>query len=88
MVAVLVDGREVDSAPGDGALVRLFRGVVAALREQNPDAVIDLPGGLANENDLIRDVSILIERRPARATAADGIDAVEDRAHARAMRGR
>jgi hypothetical protein len=60
MVAVVVDGREVDSAPGDGALVRLFRGVVAALREANPDADIELPGGLANEHDLIRDASILL----------------------------
>lgn len=82
VIDVLVDGKKVDTTPaGDrgGAALRSMRAIVAELRKQHPGARFDLPGGLRDEKQIVRDATRLFDRKTPMPTVSPKLLVTGDR---------
>jgi hypothetical protein len=58
-VDIRVNGRAEAVGYGPHDAIRQFRGVVATLRAEHKNADVVLPGGLKDENEIVRDTTTL-----------------------------
>lgn len=58
-VDIRVNGRVEAVGYGPHDAIRQFRGVVATLRAEHKNADVVLPGGLKDENEIVRDTTTL-----------------------------